>query len=854
MHASHVTDALFCYQGMVADGARGRTPVLVIWVGIDLLVTARLRAEIRLAVESNEQCGEVWIVFPAHRLGEASALLEDDQLSRFSSDVGVTYRLVSVDGTGAWSEVLCIGSDAERLDSRRIPELGITLGQQGLRQIFRDTDALSFSGTGFHYSKPNRAHTNYFLRAAETATRGLHASFVAACLLSVVPETPLRILSDTAGIHPILFHLRSLFYALRGASPIQVDSFGGYESFALWASRISTEDLVVISSSTSGALAEKIVRALKDESGEPSGTPVSLEGQEAPETVAIEDMVGVDLPRLVTLFYLGETSPTPKDASRVLCDLTYREDGDFSLSGVLSAHVEHLDSPGEASDSSSLCEQRVPLLQLEGDSFLPRPDGLHLRMVTLKVLDKGHIDATSKRPLKRQIDFFRDFYGLDAVHMRADDKDDLHSSRRQFRTSIAHLLTDSEPLGAEVRAELLRIRDDLAARLGDRKISAFVATEDLDSSALAKWLAEQTFGGAADAPAPRVYSRKGLAAQPTDLQSFLESMPTGSLVVGVSSVVSTGRALLELSRSFRVVPDGVKTGYLAAIGHPPSLSAWQILLNSLRWPGLDSNSYLEYGWLLERDPMEIRAETAWTAERRLAAELVSSTPSGSLESLAAQSRGREIEANPIGARRLFVAPSYSGVSDAELRPINRRFIVWDFDHAQRERRDSSDHEASQVEVFISMSHMLHRSRFAAIQTKTGRLSSRLPYFVLDPANFDRYNDPQIQASILRAAHPGELDYRLDEDGSRAMTEIVLHSLANLDGEAGATAAEFVIALTIGLDPGTRSGLRLRPDNIRAVAQTAGRIAASGDRKIGPYMRGLIGLLLAKAPSTASAAN
>jgi hypothetical protein len=814
MHASHVTEGLFYYQGLVDTGAGGRTPILILWLGIDLLVTERLRGEIRAAVESNEQCPETWLVFPAHLGEQVAALIDGEVRDRFANEAGFTYRLISVDGDGGWSETERIGPDTHGIDTRAVSVFAPDLWHNGLRQIFRDTDSLYSSGPAFHFAKPSGAHTSYFLRASETANHNLHASFVAACLLSEVDAVPVRMLSDTAGVHSILFHLRTLLERLRDAPIIPIDSFGGYESFDEWVSLISTDDLIVISSSTSGALARKIVERL-----------------------------GANTPPIVTLYYLSEQIP---DAHRTLCDLTFRGDGAFATSGVLGSYYQYLSPSHGLTSDCKLCEQRVPVLQLEGDSFVPRPDGLELRMVTVRVFDRRPIDV-DHRGSRAQSAFFSDFYGLDVVHMHADHEDSDRESRRQFRTHIAHLLKESESLGTPFRTELLGIRDSLQESLGMKSIDVFVSTPDVDSIALARWLAAESVGDDAANPTPRVFTRPKLGLRDGDLFDTLASVPPGSNVVGVSSVVSTGRALLDLSRSLRVVPDGVMTGYMAAIGHPPSLNSWQILLNSLRWTAPDLKSDFQFGWLLERDPLEIGAETAWTAELKLAAAVIESEPKGSAAAAAANARIEQVRARPIGSRRLFVDPAFDGVNEVELRPINRGFMAWNFDYLNRDRRDGR-RDASQAEVFAAVSHMLHRSRFANADTAAGRLSTRLPGFVLDPANFDRYNDPQIQAAILRSAHPGELDYRSDEDGSRAMTEVVLHSLANLDGEAGAVAAEFVIALLIGLNPTPRSGLSLRPDNQAEVLRRLEQLEQDAQRNMGPYLRSMIRLLPAASDS------
>jgi hypothetical protein len=631
----------------------------------------------------------------------------------------------------------------------------------------------------------------------------------------------MRIISDTAGVHPILFHLRTLLHAMREPDTIQIDSFGGYESFERWVSRITTEDLIVISSSTSGALERKI-----------------------------RSRVSSAAPDIVTLFYLaGHPESDDKEIPLgVLCDLTYRGVDEFGTSGILTAYFRRLEQSASSSATCVMCAQRVPVLQLEGDSFMPRPDGLDLRMVTVKALDRSPIDPRDTKSPKVQHDFFEAFYGLDVVHMKADDRDDQQSSRRQFRTSISHLLDDSLSSANSFREELLRIRGELEVSLRPYSkgvpISVFVATEDGDSVDLARWFADKTFEGGYTNPGPRIFARRGVTLAGDGFASQLSSIPDGALVVGISSVVSTGRALLDLSRSLRVAPSGVTVGFLTAIGHPPSNSAWQILLKSLRWTAPENGSDLRYGWLLERDPMDINARTPWMIERELALDIASSEPAGSSESKAAVLRAEAIAKASIDARSLFVAPDYDGSDENSMRPINRGFIAWDFDHSLRERLDGLV-GASQIEVFVAMSFMLHRSRFSNVDTATGRLSSRLPGFALDPANFDRYNDPQIQSAILRAAHPRELDYRMDEDGSRAMTEVILYSLANRQKEGGAAAAEFVIALAAGMDPDLQSGLRLREANLRELVRRIVEITSTDDRSVGPYMRGMMRLLTKK---------
>jgi len=68
--------------------------------------------------------------------------------------------------------------------------------------------------------------------------------------------------------------------------------------------------------------------------------------------------------------------------------------------------------------------------------------------------------------------------------------------------------------------------------------------------------------------------------------------------------------------------------------------------------------------------------------------------------------------------------------------------------------------------------------------------------VLSPRCFDRFNDGVIQASILRAAHPAELDYSIDEKLSRDMWHVLDTIFSANSTQAGEAALEFLLALAM----------------------------------------------------------
>lgn len=67
--------------------------------------------------------------------------------------------------------------------------------------------------------------------------------------------------------------------------------------------------------------------------------------------------------------------------------------------------------------------------------------------------------------------------------------------------------------------------------------------------------------------------------------------------------------------------------------------------------------------------------------------------------------------------------------------------------------------------------------------------------LLDPINFNRFDDGIIQAAILRAASPNELNYKLDKSHSLTMMNILIKMIDNHEDELSSEGLiEFLLAL------------------------------------------------------------
>ncbi len=101
-----------------------------------------------------------------------------------------------------------------------------------------------------------------------------------------------------------------------------------------------------------------------------------------------------------------------------------------------------------------------------------------------------------------------------------------------------------------------------------------------------------------------------------------------------------------------------------------------------------------------------------------------------------------------------------------------------------------------VAVLLTAALILQHAReFKKFKDDDDRLASdTFQQVVLDPENFARYNDGVIQAALLRAAHPTELDYSSHEGVSRRMTDILTGIFRMNFRQQGEAALEFAFAL------------------------------------------------------------
>ena len=129
---------------------------------------------------------------------------------------------------------------------------------------------------------------------------------------------------------------------------------------------------------------------------------------------------------------------------------------------------------------------------------------------------------------------------------------------------------------------------------------------------------------------------------------------------------------------------------------------------------------------------------------------------------------------------------------------------------------------TQADVYYTISAVLQGLRTA--EPSSGRKTLRNEWFyrtLIAPENFGRFNDPIIQASLLRAARPSELDFTDNRAASEEAARLIRRILESAGTARGEAAAEFLIALAMGRLRLAANDLRLMLDGLPAPTKLVG---------------------------------
>lgn len=134
------------------------------------------------------------------------------------------------------------------------------LRHAGMQAIFRACGGMLHGSDSHHYAKPSGKHSDRFIRTANILHDSSAVSFIALWLAECLPADIEHIYCDTSSIHPIVY--QALVYRFASSvllTRVSVDSFRSYDGLAAFDFGDVTRSIAIISASTSGDLAEKLV-------------------------------------------------------------------------------------------------------------------------------------------------------------------------------------------------------------------------------------------------------------------------------------------------------------------------------------------------------------------------------------------------------------------------------------------------------------------------------------------------------------------------------------------------------------------------------------------------------------------
>lgn len=459
----------------------------------------------------------------------------------------------------------------------------------------------------------------------------------------------------------------------------------------------------------------------------------------------------VDEGRIVTLFHGGNALPI----GRVLCHLPKAHGADDTL-------AEPETWPNEA--SCSLCSDEVPAVHISGDQFLPaRPvvRGVLVRAQhapswfshTLPALIgrgviscyRGHRDEG--RPVQP---LALDLSGLirEAGDFRTRQDQVL---RTLVPASLGHVIHADDPASRILAEHVVELYERDTAHSGERAI------EIIASSKLRE-------------------ARRG---------AFGEGVK-GSVLV-VASAATTGRNLRVISQALRGVGDDVALAYFAAAARLTDIGRWQKLRTNLAFGDRLDQHPVHAAFIMEL-PDETDAVDSWPAEKSL------------WERFLAEPGIADTEYSEIHARlaTILAASATGGLGlgkDAFLAsPSGEPLEVqsgWAFF-----RSVPADVKPSQADVFFTVAAVLHALRLR-MNDDDGLMQFEHSRRLISPENFARFNDPAVQAALLRAARRRELNYGIDPRMSSQMADVLAELVDRPMDLAAQALPEFLLAIATG---------------------------------------------------------
>ena len=269
-----------------------------------------------------------------------------------------------------------------------------------------------------------------------------------------------------------------------------------------------------------------------------------------------------------------------------------------------------------------------------------------------------------------------------------------------------------------------------------------------------------------------------------DIESHLPNATNSKKpIIVCAAIIESGRTLLEVSRDLRNIVTGAPIIYFILLAKSFSSEKMDALRSNL---SMTSAIVQHNVVIIEEFPLPVSTKhNGWHLEEEF---ITTNKLNNRRGSYWVQRHSKVAITDGTMPDPLFLRNSKASKSKLTLQ---NGFVF--FPSGGQLAGKSSD-----ADIYFCIASVLQNLRTRQPSAKkTSLMSSIYHQGLLSAENFSRYNDNILQACLLRAALPAELNYVEHKSESREMTRLIKRILISCDRKRGAAAMEFLFALGCG---------------------------------------------------------
>jgi hypothetical protein len=691
---------------------------------------SNLKEEIRKFYETNYQTDQIFVIGGDYLKARLKEVFEENQDSTF---IGIPKRQETFLKENLY--VLTFNKIGNATcDDKKIPKGFLSsFRHEGLQHIFIKRGGLITSQGSHHFVFPSGKHCDKFLRTGNILLVSSEIYFIAYCLLKHFDESKHdQIYCDTSSINSVAFALTELKNRFIEEQFRKQISIESFSSYdGLYKNELSyTKNAFLIISASTSS---NIIAYI-------------LNGHKM-----------IDRENITILYFLGEKKNYINVKDKVICNLTHTDD---NLNGIPFYNTFK-------EEDCEHCEKGSYPVEVAGDVFLLERPKINPVVLSVKHPENYLSDLLLEFKSKKQKDNI----------FKVNYKENSNSKYEVYINFYEILYGIKKGRYVKYKQKL----NDYINQYIPSNVQYIISLNDKASDNLSKYIIDKIRPNYLKSKQPKKITQDQLALIKKDVE--------GTAVV-VGSCIANGKNLLFISRALRK-HDKLRIVYFVGISRTRNKEYLSFLKSNLKHGGYgsESSSFIEVesifcnndskntSWLKEikflkdfsnfiKDEMPLFNSTVKYLEERKKTLQVSS---GDKE------RG-------LALKLFYPRLLLKGSEELEIR---KNFAFFNF--------DKYDEDVSQADIYFTISNIINTLRNSDKQDRTLK-QTVFVRSILDPANFNRFNDGIIQASILRAANPEELSYGIDYDLSQEMTNTLETVIKYNNDEQGEALVEFLFAI------------------------------------------------------------